>query len=158
MKRSISALAAGLLFAVGLAIAGMTQPSRVVGFLDFFGDWDPSLAFVMAGAIAVHLVFYRLVRRRPSPIFGDAFRVPTRRDVTPQLIAGSALFGLGWGLGGFCPGPGVTSLATHTPEAITFVAAMTAGMFGFEAVERLRTRRREKKEQRRAELARVRSL
>lgn len=142
MKKSIAAFFAGGLFSVGLAVAGMTQPSKVVGFLDFFGDWDPSLAFVMGGAIAVHLVLFRLVTRRKSPLAAEVFQIPTRRDFTPQLVVGSALFGVGWGLGGFCPGPGLTSLPTLGVEAISFVVAMTVGMVAYEGMQRALARRR----------------
>jgi uncharacterized membrane protein YedE/YeeE len=128
MMSRISMLASGLLFGAGLALSGMTQPSKVMSFLDFTGDWDPSLAFVMAGAIAVHAVLYRVVRRRPSPLFQATFHVPTRRDVDPRLVAGAAIFGLGWGLGGFCPGPGIVSAASLDPSALVFVAAMLGGM------------------------------
>lgn len=128
MMSRISMLASGLLFGAGLALSGMTRPSKVMSFLDFTGDWDPSLAFVMAGAIAVHAVLYRVVRRRPSPLFQATFHVPTRRDVDPRLVAGAAIFGLGWGLGGFCPGPGIVSAASLDPSALVFVAAMLGGM------------------------------
>lgn len=128
MMSRISMVASGLLFGAGLALSGMTQPSKVMAFLDFTGDWDPSLAFVMMGAIAVHAVLYRLVRRRSSPLFQTTFHVPTRRDVDPRLVAGAALFGLGWGLGGFCPGPGIVSAASLDPSALVFVAAMLGGM------------------------------
>ena len=136
MKRVLPALISGVLFGVGLALAGMTQPSKVVGFLDFFGNWDPSLAFVMGGAIAVHFLLFRMVMKRASPLLDDAFRVPTRRDLTPQLIVGSGIFGIGWGLGGYCPGPGITSLPTLGFEAATFVLAMAAGMLLYERVPR----------------------
>jgi uncharacterized membrane protein YedE/YeeE len=128
MKANLAAFSSGLLFAIGLAIAGMTQPSKVIGFLDFFGDWDPSLMLVMVGAIAVHLVLLRVVLKRRSPLFADAFRIPTRRDLTPQLVIGASLFGVGWGLGGFCPGPAVASVGTLGAHALTFVATMALGM------------------------------
>src|SRR5690606_15297342 len=118
-----ASFAAGALFAVGLSLAGMTQPSKVIGFLDFFGRWDPSLMFVMGGAIGVHLVLSRFIVKRESPLFAARFRIPTRRDVTPKLVAGAALFGIGWGLGGFCPGPGIASIGTLGAHALTFVAA-----------------------------------
>lgn len=128
VKEAIAAFGAGALFTVGLAVAGMTQPSKVVGFLDFFGDWDPSLAFVMGGAIAVHFVLFRVVMRRRSPLLDEVFHVPTRRDFSLQLVVGSAIFGVGWGLGGFCPGPGLASLPSLGPEAILFVATMSVGI------------------------------
>ncbi len=125
-----AAFLAGLVFAIGLVFGGMTQPAKVIGFLDFFGGaWDPSLAFVMGGAILVHAPIYALVvRRRSQPLLQPRFQIPTRRELTTPLIVGSALFGVGWGLGGFCPGPGLVSLASFGPEALTFVGTMTLGM------------------------------
>lgn len=142
MKANVVAFLAGLVFAVGLALAGMTQPSKVVGFLDFFGDWDPSLMMVMVGAIGVHFVLFRLILKRKSPILTDAFQVPTRRDITPELVAGSAIFGVGWGLGGYCPGPGIAAVATLGAPALTFVGAMTVGMLAYGWLENARERRR----------------
>lgn len=118
----------GLLFGLGLGVAGMTQPAKVVAFLDVFGAWDPSLAFVMAAAIAVHAVAYRLVRRRARPMFDARFHLPTRTDLDRRLLVGSALFGIGWGIGGYCPGPGLVSLVTLGSNALVFVLAMTTGM------------------------------
>lgn len=128
MKPRLFALSAGLLFGVGLTIAGMTRPSKVIGFLDIGGTWDPTLALVMVGAIGVHLVGYRWIRRRAAPVFDDRFHLPTRRDADPRLVAGALLFGAGWGLGGFCPGPALTSAAAGAFPAILFVGAMIAGM------------------------------
>lgn len=141
MKQSITAFIAGLLFAVGLVVGGMTQPAKVVGFLDFFGNWDPSLIFVMGGAVTVHFVLFRLIFKRNSPLLATRFQVPTRRDMTPQLLGGAALFGIGWGLGGFCPGPGLVAAPAGSAEALTFVASMTAGMFLYRGVEALRAKR-----------------
>lgn len=127
MKRgpmALVGLVAGLVFGAGLVVSGMTEPAKVRGFLDFGGNWDPTLAFVMAGAIAVHFVAYRLIRGRHAPVVGESFRIPTRKDVDAKLLAGAALFGLGWGLGGYCPGPAVTSLTTGAPAVLAFVAAM----------------------------------
>lgn len=123
------ALASGALFGVGLALAGMTRPEKVVGFLSFFRDWDPSLMFVMMGAIAVHTTVWRMVKRRPSPLLGGRFLVPTRRDLDARLLVGAAIFGVGWGLGGYCPGPGLASLATGAPAVLAFVVAMLVGNF-----------------------------
>ncbi len=128
MKANIWAYLAGLLFGVGLVVAGMTQPSKVMGFLDFFGHWDPSLVMVMGGAVAVHFVLFRLIKRRPSPLFDARFHLPTRTDLDKKLILGAAVFGVGWGLAGFCPGPGIVSLGTGAVAAIVFVTAMTTGM------------------------------
>jgi uncharacterized protein len=137
----VISFAAGVLFAVGLALAGMTKPSKVVGFLDVAGDWDPSLAFVMLGAITVYAVANRLVKRRAAPLAGGGFHLPTRRDIDPSLLLGAGLFGIGWGLAGYCPGPGLTSLATGSAAAITFVVAMSIGMLSFAALQRLRKAR-----------------
>jgi hypothetical protein len=124
----ISSWLAGLLFGVGLAVAGMTLPPNVQAFLDVFGDWSPSLALVMIGATGVHFVAFRLVTRRRAPLFEARFHLPTRTDLDWRLLSGAALFGAGWGLGGFCPGPALTSVAAGSFSAIVFVAAMTAGM------------------------------
>ncbi len=128
MKPSIAALAAGALFGLGLGVSGMTIPAKVKGFLDVTGDWDPTLVMVMVGAIAVHFVLFRLILRRRAPLFATRFHVPTRRDIDLRLLGGAALFGVGWGLSGQCPGPALTNLATGTPTALVFVAAMAAGM------------------------------
>lgn len=124
----------GFIFALGLAISGMTQPQRITGFLDPW-QWDPSLLFVMIGALSIHLVAYPLVRRRTSPLFDTKWYIPTRKDISTRLVIGSALFGIGWGLGGFCPGPGMTSLASGDLRAVLFVAAMVFGMILFKKTE-----------------------
>ncbi len=128
MKPNVAAAIAGAMFGVGLAVSGMTRPEKVIGFLDLGGAWDPSLAFVMLGAIAVHFVAYRLVRRGGSPLFEGKFHVPTREDIDKRLVLGAAVFGVGWGLGGFCPGPGIVASAAGSPAAIAFVVAMTVGI------------------------------
>ncbi|MCU0688063.1 MAG: YeeE/YedE family protein [Polyangiaceae bacterium] len=128
MRANLSAALGGLLFGLGLGVAGMTRPEKVLGFLDVAGAWDASLAFVMIGGIAVHATLYRLIRRRPSPLFDVRFHVPDRRDLDRPLLVGAALFGAGWGLAGYCPGPGLVSAAAGRPEALLFVAAMTFGM------------------------------
>jgi uncharacterized membrane protein YedE/YeeE len=133
-----AALLSGLLFALGLGLGGMTQPAKVVGFLDVAGHWDPSLACVMAGALAVHGLLGRLVRRRPAPVLASRFVLPTRTDLDGSLLVGAALFGVGWGLVGFCPGPAVTALGGGMPEAAMFVPAMLAGMAVEQQVERRR--------------------
>lgn len=127
--RALSFLFAGLLFAVGLALSGMTQPQKVSGFLDIFGQWDPALAFVMGGAVLVNLVFFRRTIKRAHPVFTQSFQLPSRRDLSPRLILGGVLFGAGWGLGGFCPGPAITSLATAATPALIFVGTMLVGMW-----------------------------
>jgi len=130
MKREIAAFASGAVFSAGLCISGMTQPNRVLSFLDFFGHWDPSLAFVMVGAIAVSALAFRVsARGGQRPLFGGRFRVPAAHErIAPRLVAGSALFGVGWGLSGLCPGPAITSLATGELGPLVFVSAMIGGM------------------------------
>lgn len=119
---------AGSLFAVGLALGGMTQPSKVIGFLDFAGNWDPSLIFVMGGAVGIHLVLFRLILKRKSPLFSAAFHVPGQGPLDRRLLVGSALFGAGWGLAGYCPGPAIVASASGSGRAWLFTAAMIAGM------------------------------
>lgn len=136
MKNAAASFVVGLVFAIGLGLSGMTQPQKVVGFLDLFGHWDPSLIFVMLGAIAVHFITYRIIRRRESPLLSVNWHVPTKTDITPSLLIGGALFGIGWGLGGFCPGPAVTSVASLDGRALVFVAAMIAGMYLFKLLDR----------------------
>ncbi len=129
MKKRLVPLAAGLLFAVGLAVSGMTQPAKVVGFLDVLGAWDPSLAFVMLGAIAVYLAAYRgLVLKAKRPLFAERFSLPTRTDIDLPLLAGAAIFGVGWGLSGFCPGPALVSFGAGVKSAMWFVPATLLGM------------------------------
>lgn len=123
-----NAALAGALFGAGLVISGMTQPARIVGFLDPFGGWDPSLAFVMAGAVTVYAVAYAVIRRRARPWFDAQFHVPVRADIDAPLVIGAAVFGIGWGLGGLCPGPGIVAAAGGSTSALGFVLAMLAGM------------------------------
>lgn len=127
--RNLPILLAGILFGAGLTLGGMTDPARVRGFLAVFGDWDPTLAFVMGGAVIVMALAWRLQPKLARPIFADAFALPSRRDLTPKLIGGSALFGIGWGVAGLCPGPGIAALVIEPISATIFVAAMLAGMF-----------------------------
>jgi uncharacterized protein len=128
MARILTGLAAGLLFGVGLAVSEMINPAKVLNFLDILGHWDASLALVMVGAVATAAIGYRLALRRERPLFEGAFMLPTRQDVDARLLAGSALFGIGWGLGGYCPGPALSGLAFGALETIVFVAAMAVGM------------------------------
>ena len=123
----IAALA-GVMFGAGLVISGMTQPARIVGFLDPLDGWDPSLAFVMAGAVAVYAVAHAVIRRRARPWFDARFDVPVRAEIDARLVVGAAVFGIGWGLGGFCPGPGIVAAAGGSTSALVFVIAMLAGM------------------------------
>jgi uncharacterized protein len=136
MKNGLVALVVGFVFALGLGISGMTQPSKVVGFLDLFGSWDPSLMFVMVGAIGVHLLLYRLARRRKSPLLAAQWHVPTKNEITPALVIGAVLFGMGWGLAGFCPGPAVTSLASFEIKPFVFTLSMLMGMVLFQQLDK----------------------
>ncbi|MCE8010474.1 DUF6691 family protein [Billgrantia desiderata] len=120
---------AGLLFGLGLALAGMTDPARVLGFLDIFGAWDPTLMFVLGGAVVTTFIGYRLVFRRERPMLGETFQLPTRRDLDARLIGGAALFGIGWGLSGYCPGPAIASIAGLTAPLFAMLVAMVAGWF-----------------------------
>ena len=136
MKPLVSAFVGGALFGVGLVISQMTRPDKVIGFLDFTGDWDPSLAFVMAGAVMVYGIGRRLVRRRVAPVLAPRFLEPTRHDIGPRLLGGAALFGLGWGLAGFCPGPALISVLPGERSALIFTVAMLGGMALFHLMER----------------------
>ncbi len=126
-KQLATALLSGALFGAGLAVGGMTNPRKVLAFLDVAGAWDPSLAFVMLGAVAVHFLAYRWVSRSPSPLFAAEFALPRLRRSDPKLVAGAALFGVGWGIGGYCPGPGIVSLAAGSRDALVFVVTMATG-------------------------------
>ena len=138
--QGVVALLSGVLFGLGLAVAGMTRAEKVIGFLNFFRGWDPSLMFVMGGAIAVHALAWRLLQGRPSPLLSARFLVPTRRDLDARLLLGAAIFGVGWGLGGFCPGPGIASLPTGAPTAVAFVLAMLAGSYAAGRLDPVLTR------------------
>ncbi|MBI3297002.1 MAG: YeeE/YedE family protein [Elusimicrobia bacterium] len=126
--RALAAFAAGAMFSVGLTLGGMTDPANVVGFLDFFGAWRPALALVMAGAVGVYAALYPLVLKRGAPLFAPAFDLPDKTGLDARLFAGSAAFGAGWGLGGFCPGPALTALGAGAAEAAVFTAALAAGV------------------------------
>jgi len=125
----LAALGSGALFGAGLAISGMTNRFVVLGFLDVFGAFDPTLVFVMAGAVAVTAIAFRFVLRMPAPALGGAFRLPSRDVVDPRLLAGAAIFGIGWGLAGFCPGPVLVGTAAGLHDAWIFVPAMLVGSF-----------------------------
>jgi uncharacterized protein len=129
---------AGLIFGTGLCLSGMIQQSKVLGFLDSAGHWDPSLAFVMAGAIAVGLVVFSIAGRRTAAVAGNASDISPKRDIDRRLVSGSLIFGVGWGLSGICPGPGIALLAFGSSQAITFVVAMLAGMLIFELTGQFR--------------------
>ena len=137
---ALAAFAAGLVFGLGLIVSGMTDPGKVIGFLDVAGNWDPSLAFVMAGAILVGVFAFALARRRAQAFFGGAIELPARRDIDPRLVLGSVVFGIGWGLAGFCPGPAIVSFGSGQDKAAVFVVAMLAGMVIYSALERLRAK------------------
>jgi len=124
----LSAFVAGLVFALGLGLAGMTQPAKVIAFLDVAGRWNPTLAFVMGGAVVVGLVAFPRILRRRAALLGDAFALPVRRRIDAELLGGAALFGVGWGLSGYCPGPAVVSLVTFAAPALVFVTCMAVGL------------------------------
>jgi uncharacterized membrane protein YedE/YeeE len=132
----VSEFLVGLLFGLGLILSGMTDPGKVTGFLDLFGLWDPSLALVMGGAIAVGFFAFTLAKKRTTNFFGGMLRLPAKNQIDKPLIIGSLLFGAGWGLAGFCPGPALVSMASGQPKALIFVLAMLAGMVGFELMDR----------------------
>jgi uncharacterized membrane protein YedE/YeeE len=132
VKRLAVAYASGLLFALGLGVSGMTHPAKVLAFLDFTGDWDPSLALVMGGGVVVNLVFFQLGLRRGAPLLAPSFSLPSPTRVDAALVGGSALFGIGWGLGGFCPGPAIVSAVTGAAPVVAFVVAMLTSMAIFD--------------------------
>ena len=134
---TFAAFAAGLVFGIGLLLSGMTDPGKVIGFLDVFGRWDPSLAFVMGGAILVGLAAFRFAAKRTHSFFGAAMHLPKGRDIDNRLVGGSLVFGIGWGLAGFCPGPALVSFGAGAEKAAVFVAAMLAGMLVFRALDML---------------------
>lgn len=125
----------GLLFALGLGISQMTQPQKITNFLNFLGDWDPSLLLVMVGASGIYFITHQLILRRPAPVLGKIFQLPTRREIDRPLIMGAALFGIGWGMVGFCPGPALASVVTGNESVLIFVLAMGVGMYAFEVLD-----------------------
>ena len=133
---TIASLLSGLVFGLGLIISGMANPAKVLGFLDLAGAWDPSLALVMAGAIAVGLLSFGLAKGRTRSLLGAEMKLPTARHIDRRLVGGSLLFGIGWGVAGFCPGPALVALGMGQVKAVVFVAAMLAGMALFELLER----------------------
>ena len=132
----ITEFAVGLLFGLGLILSGMTDPGKVLGFLDLAGVWDPSLALVMGGAIAVGIGAFAVARKRTVAFLGGAMQLPTSQSIDRRLVIGSLVFGAGWGLAGFCPGPAITSIGTGNPKAVIFVIAMIAGMAIFELADK----------------------
>ena len=131
-----ASLLAGLVFGLGLIVSGMADPAKVLGFLDLGGAWDPSLAFVMVGAIAVSALAFVVARNRTASFLGATMKLPTSRDIDRRLVIGSVLFGIGWGVAGFCPGPGLVALGMGEVKALVFVGAMLLGMGAFELLER----------------------
>jgi len=129
MALALSSFVIGIIFGLGLAISEMINPARVIGFLDVAGRWDPTLMFVMGGALAVTLPAFAFILRRAQPLLDGEFFLPTKRDIDRPLIVGAALFGIGWGLGGFCPGPALAGLASGAPGVMLFVVAMVAGQW-----------------------------
>ena len=136
MQHRLSEFVVGLLFGLGLLLSGMTDPGKVLGFLDLIGPWDPSLALVMGGAIAIGVIAFALAKKRTVSFLGGAMRLPMSSQIDRRLIVGAAMFGAGWGLAGFCPGPALVSLATGQPKAAIFVVAMLVGMSAFELIDR----------------------
>lgn len=132
----LASLASGLIFGLGLLLSGMANPDKVIGFLDLAGQWDPSLAFVMGGAIVVGLFAFSVSKKRTQSFLGEPMRMPTASDIDKKLIVGGVLFGLGWGLGGFCPGPALVSITTADPKVLIFVGSMLAGMLLVELYNR----------------------
>ncbi|UUC91656.1 MULTISPECIES: YeeE/YedE family protein [Comamonas] len=141
MRNRISEFAIGLVFGLGLIISGMTDPGKVLGFLDLAGLWDPSLALVMGGAVLVGLFAFTLARKRSTSVLGGPMQLPTARQIDRRLVLGSLAFGVGWGIAGFCPGPAIVSLGAGEPKAVVFVLAMLAGMGAFEWLEMRKTAR-----------------
>ena len=131
MKTIISAFICGVLFGTGLAISGMTNPAKIIGFVDFTGQWDPSLALVMVGALITYGIGFRLTQKTAKPLFAEVFQVPTRNDIDMKLVGGAAIFGVGWGLAGVCPGPGITALAFGMTEFYVIFGAMVVGSLAY---------------------------
>ncbi|MEQ8659044.1 MAG: YeeE/YedE family protein [Hyphomicrobiales bacterium] len=134
----------GLVFGLGISMSGMSNPAKVINFFDVAGTWDPSLAFVMGGAVVVAFIGYRIVLRRDRPVFEPAFDIPTRRDLDARLIGGSAIFGIGWGIAGFCPGGALPALGTLDPNVLIFTLALVTGIFAARNVMRLTALRQAK--------------
>ncbi|MEM7132240.1 MAG: YeeE/YedE family protein [Chloroflexota bacterium] len=134
MKQNLTALLAGILFGLGLAVSQMIDPARVLGFLDVAGTWDPTLIFVLGGAVGVTVITFRFILRQPNPFFASTFQLPTKQEIDRPLVVGSALFGIGWGIGGYCPGPGITALMIEAWNPVIFVVALVAGSFSYDRI------------------------
>lgn len=126
-KQHVVALLAGVLFGLGLALSQMIDPARVLAFLDVAGAWDPTLLFVLGGAVGVTVIAFRFILRRPNPVLAEAFQLPTRKEIDRPLVLGAAIFGVGWGIAGYCPGPGITALVTGSWNPVFFVVALALG-------------------------------
>ena len=137
MRALISSFLAGGLFGAGLLVSEMTNPAKVLGFLDIFGLWDPSLLLVMLGAVPTAFVGYQIVLRREKPVFSDMFHLPTSKDIDRKLVWGSVIFGIGWGLGGLCPGPAIASASFAGPDIVLFITAMLVGIFAGRLINKL---------------------
>ncbi len=129
MKQNLVSLFAGIIFGIGLALSQMIDPDKVLNFLDVFGNWDPSLAFVMIGALAVSFIAFHFIPQRTAPLFEQEFSIPSRTDLDKPLVIGALLFGIGWGIAGYCPGPAIANLALASQDALIFVASMIAGFY-----------------------------
>ncbi len=136
MKNIIVAFFTGFLFSIGLGVSGMTKPERVQGFLDIFGNWDPSLLFTIGGAVAVYAIMFRISKKFHKPFFADKFFVPSKRELDPKLLAGSALFGFGWGLSGYCPAPAMVAAGGGVVPVLVFLFSMLLGMWAFSITDR----------------------
>ena len=128
IRYSFFSFLSGLLFALGLSVSGMTEPGKVIGFLNITRSWDPSLAFVMGGAVITYFILFKLIHKRSAPLFALQFSIPERKDIDLPLLEGAVLFGIGWGLGGFCPGPALASIFTGKPNVLLFAGSMIMGM------------------------------
>ena len=140
MLKTVSAFAIGVVFGIGILLSGMADPAKVLNFFDVFGTWDPSLIFVMGGALIVAAIGYRLVFRMPAPLLSTAFHVPTRKDIDMKLVGGSAVFGIGWGLSGFCPGGLVPALGLGVSGPVITALAILAGMITLRVITGIRVR------------------
>lgn len=136
MKTIVTALLSGILFGIGLALSQMTNPEKVIGFLDLTGNWDPSLIFVMLGALAVTFVGFRFILKRSAPLYGAKFYLPTKKDIDKPLVTGAAIFGIGWGISGYCPGPVIAGLGLGNFEAVVMVGAIYLGFFAHRMLEK----------------------
>ncbi|PJZ49225.1 DUF6691 family protein [Leptospira saintgironsiae] len=136
MKYNIGALIVGLLFAIGLGLSGILQPANIIGFLDVFGKWNPTLLFTMAGAVGIHFITYKLIRKRKTPMFSKDWFIPTQQEITPALIIGSLIFGIGWGLGGYCPTVSVTTLTSFETRPLIVFGSIILGMLLFAFIDK----------------------